>query len=476
MNTQPRTKSSLTLSNCTTASLGIFASLVVVLGAPASPAEAAVTGSSVTDGILTITSNHGGTNLRLRASGADTVMRDMSTGAETRYRTNSVRKVIFQGGDGNDRFDAAGTQWQVLARGRGGDDVLIGGDKNDTLIGNSGTDDLCGGNGDDTLVSIDGGTGDVADGQAGRDVYWRDRNGNSTDRVTLVAEDYDNQVAEFANGADRSFDGVDSPANPSLLNQPGLEGAYYRNPIAGVAPLFPIDGPSGTDIKQGGYGDCKIVSALSAVAHNTVSGNAWPVRRQLADFGDGTYGVRMENTFYRVDGQFAYNAGGGRLSPALGPDNSVWVAVAEKAYALHTKTAQKPGYSILSSSSSARLFETFGSADSGTPLRKDFASNPTDLANKLFQKWNGYQNLTLSLDGPASTVDGGHAYTVWNVVRNANGQVTRIDLRNPWGRDGSFNYPAPGQDDPNPDDGIVSMSPQRVWDATVRVNWGSKIS
>ena len=87
----------------------------------------------------------------------------------------------------NDSFDATGLNLPVLAKGNGGNDRLVGGNKRDTLIGGAGMDILQGGADDDTLVTIDTRTDDTADGGSGRDTYWRDSvNGTTTRRPSTA--------------------------------------------------------------------------------------------------------------------------------------------------------------------------------------------------------------------------------------------------------------------------------------------------
>ena len=68
-----------------------------------------------------------------------------------------VETVIFNGGDGADKFDSKNFAGTVEASGGGDDDDLRGGDGDDLLFGNSGDDELRGRDGEDIL---DGGTGD----------------------------------------------------------------------------------------------------------------------------------------------------------------------------------------------------------------------------------------------------------------------------------------------------------------------------
>lgn len=447
----------------------IAAMAAAPLAVVAAPAQAAVASVDLSGRILSIRSTNAATSIRVSNSGANTIVAEVG-GQNTRwtFATAGIDRVVFTGGSAADNFNASGLSLQVLAKGNGGNDCLTGGNARNTLVGGAGSDTLVGGSEDDTLVSIDGGYTDTLTGGAGKDAFWRDRNGGSADALTaMMADDFDNAVANFANVNDKTLDDVSLPdsANPGIPANWSYR-SYSNN------PLFPTAGPSGRDIIQGGISDCKVVSAISAVAHDTVSGLAWPVRRAMADFGDGTFGVRLNNTFYRVDNRLPHNSSGNLVSAHLGPQNSMWVALAEKTIALHDAVEPSKPFSRLSSTSPATIFSGFGSASTGTPLIQDFASSAADLGDKLFEKWNRYENVTLTLSEDSNTSGSVHAYTLWNVIRDNNGRVTGLQFRNPWGTDGTFG----GWDDGH-DDGFVTLTPDRVYgDDGGRVNWGSPIS
>jgi Ca2+-binding RTX toxin-like protein len=63
-----------------------------------------------------------------------------------------VLRVKFDGGEGNDLFDASGSSVRVKGEGGTGDDTLIGSQFADTLVGGDGVDLLTGGDGRDRFV------------------------------------------------------------------------------------------------------------------------------------------------------------------------------------------------------------------------------------------------------------------------------------------------------------------------------------
>lgn len=77
------------------------------------------------------------------------------------FKRSQVRRVVFQGGDGNDTFINRSTVKATAVGGNGSDffqagrsgDTLIGGSGNNTLIGGSGPDKLVGGPHDDVIIA-----------------------------------------------------------------------------------------------------------------------------------------------------------------------------------------------------------------------------------------------------------------------------------------------------------------------------------
>lgn len=456
---------------------------------------------------LVIQSDNLATQAEVRQVGANLEVRDLLNNRIFSQPAAMVQRVVFHGGNGADRFTQL-ANFPVWANGGGGNDTLTGGSRSDrlmggpgldTLVGNggndmllggadadtlrggSGRDTLNGGNGadnlyggadDDTLIALDEQVTDNLWGESGRDIFWRDKNSPNTDRIRdWVANEKDHQVVYFQN-ADRSLDG-DQTVQPTLADGSQADFNWY-----GENPLFAENGPRATDVVQGSIGDCKTMCALSALAHNTISGNAWPIRSMMADFGDGTYGIRLGTSYYRVDAWLPStgNDGDQPIYAQLGPQDSLWVAIAEKALAYHFGGAMSPSYAEMKDKGSHEVFLAFGSAQGNNPLISSYA-NATALANDLYNRWNGYQNVTLSITNEilaqVPNMVTGHCYTLWNVVRNGQGQVTQLVLRNPWGRDGGG---APINGDANVNDGFVTITPAQLFLCqNGRVNWGSRI-
>ena len=101
----------------------------------------------------------------------------------------------------------------------------------------------------------------------------------------------------------------------------------YRN-FSGN-PLFSSVGPQATDVNQGDVGDCYFLAGLAAIAEDRTE----VIRQRVVDFDDGTYGVRLRNSFYRVDGDLPVSIfeSTDPVYARLGRDDSIWVAITSTA-------------------------------------------------------------------------------------------------------------------------------------------------
>ena len=151
---------------------------------------------------------------------------------------------------------------------------------------------------------------------------------SKTDRV-MDASTYESAnslhfVHRFENRTDKTLDGDDLP-DP-------IDGANYKN--FSNHSLFSSAGPSELDIRQGSSADCWLMSALGSIARL----NPQKIRELIVDFGDGTYGVKIRGRFFRVDADLPTNGPASRelTFAGLGVEDSLWVAMFEKAYAWET--------------------------------------------------------------------------------------------------------------------------------------------
>jgi hypothetical protein len=434
--------------------------------------------------LLVINTDNSDTNVTVSYVGSNVRINELGTNRAWNYQSAKVGGIEFHGGAGSDQivsnvsipltafgnggndYLAGGSAADLLVGGNG-NDVLLGGLGNDTLQGmagddrlngQGGSDKLIGGDGGDVLTSIDAAFSDYVEGGAGADVIWTDRSGSSKDTVVgNAAGDMQQEVASFANGADRTLDG-DRIADPTTIANKKYR-AFSGN------PLFASDGPKLTDIRQGAIGDCWLLAGLSAVARD----NPQALEQNVVDFDDGTYGVRLGNNFYRVDNDLpVVNSRASQpMYAGLGAENSMWVAVVEKAFA-HYRWGSS-SYASLQGGWGVEVNRAFRSTSSGDRSLGSFGS-ATAMAAEIASLAAAGQAVTIGFLGSAAV--GGaplvmnHMYTVASVTRNAAGAVASITLRNPWGVDGANNK------DGNAKDGLVTVTPAQIFAQYGRVNWG----
>ncbi len=125
-------------------------------------------------------------------------------------------------------------------------------------------------------------------------------------------------------------------SDPPLANGEGSFGyASYASD-----PLFGPIGPAYTDMEQGDLGDCYLISSLGAIA----KASPQAIENMFVNNGDGTYTVR----FY-VNGVADYvtvntslpTYDGSPIYEGLGAGNSLWLPLAEKAYAQWNETGNE---------------------------------------------------------------------------------------------------------------------------------------
>jgi hypothetical protein len=397
----------------------------------------------------------------------------------------------LMGEAGNDHLDGGADNDQLW--GGDGADILLGGIGNDDMWGEAGNDRLNGqggidrmwaGDGNDVLVAIDAAYNELVDSGTGADIMWIDGYLSGLlaqlddDVIAASASDVVQRVSSFANGADKTLDGdnITDPTATDWRHQPGaitLEGTHladnsklrYNNVVTagntqGSNPLFSQSGssilsanpalnvnsfasggPRSADINQGDLGDCWLLAGLGAVANQ----NQNIIRQNVVDFDDGTYGVRLGNKFYRVDNELpVWDTANGATSAnvrfaKLGAQDSMWVAIVEKAYAhfrYGTNTydsLQNPG------GRSTEVFEALRMKNVAGYGLKDTYATAAAMATDLYSKWTqGYAIVigSIAFNGPEG---GNHAFTIERFIRNAAGIVTDIVLRNPWGEEDGIN-------------------------------------
>jgi Calpain family cysteine protease/RTX calcium-binding nonapeptide repeat (4 copies) len=395
-----------------------------------------------------------GTELRINGtSGSDTIsISRTSTGGLlvknatgwSKTWTGSATTIRIDGLGGNDKVTVSSNLYTPVALyGSAGNDTLIGGSGHDRLYGGPGTDVCSGGAGNDVIASIGDSLSDKSTGGAGLDSFWTDSAG--TELVTDVSAQ---EIAAGAMHRVQSFtDGVAVTLSNFRLSDPALTGAATSYTNFSNRPLFSKYGPRVDDITQGQLGDCYLLASLASVA------KADPnlIRQRVADLGDGTYVVQFNvgttKTFVRVDADLPTDSSKTLAYAQLGLQNSIWVAIMEKAYAFFRNG--DADYGSIEGGYMGDVYEDLG-------LDTDSIFSASTGQSLLLQLKDALDSGEAVTFGTRTTiVQGtpvvtGHAYVVDKVLTDSAGGVTGLRLLNPWGVDGA------GSDGAN--DGYVTLT------------------
>jgi hypothetical protein len=199
------------------------------------------------------------------------------------------------------------------------------------------------------------------------------------------------------------------------------------------------------------------------------------IQQNVVDFNDGTYGVRLGDNFYRVDNELpvASTAGGavsGNLTnAALGAQNSMWVAIVEKAFAHYRSGANT--YASVASGTSNEVFSAFRMKNVATQTLSNYSS-AASMASSLYSLWT--QGYSLAIGSIAVTGGGTHAFTVERFILDSAGAVTNVVLRNPWATDGlnSFSAFSTAAGGVSTTDGVFTVTIAQLFNSGGRVHWG----
>ncbi len=213
-------------------------------------------------------------------------------------------------------------------------------------------------------------------------------------------------------------------ADPTVTDK-----AFVYRSFAGD-PLFAPGGPSINDVSQGELGDCYLLSVVSSVAKT----DSTLVRQLVAANSNGTYTVTFAGKqAITVDSELATLPDGRPAYAQLGADNSIWVAIVEKAYADYVNP-KVDAYATISGGWMGDAFTALGLKSTSA-----FAAGSSTVLATLLQKDLKAGDFvtfgTTAAVGPTSPLVAGHAYEIDSVAVNKQGAITAVTLRNPWGND-----------------------------------------
>jgi hypothetical protein len=368
------------------------------------------------------------TSLPAEAIGGDGSNDLEGFGHNTFYGGSGVNRMVgftddnvFWGGAGTNTMSAAGNRnifhggaGLNIMTGNGNDDIFYGGPGANDIVAMGRHEKLFGGKSDNTLIAINGGGTNYFNGRGGRTVVWCDDT-DTVDNATRIQ-----RVDHFANGATKVLGNGEHPQSPT-------DGKNYQD--FSNDHLFGVGGPQRDDIHQGHVGDCGLMASLAAVARR----DPLRIRETVVDFHDGTYGVALGSNFYRVDGWLPTDGQTGQLKFAgLGHDNSIWVAIVEKAYAYYKDGCNT--YDSLTGTFPQDAFNALncGNVDGWSTVGLHSGGGALD---ELYNHWHAGQACVVAMYFPeGSKYAGGlHAWTVVSMTLDPNGCVSQIYLRNPWG-------------------------------------------
>jgi len=340
----------------------------------------------------------------------------------------------LRGRNGNDQIE--GDAGNDIIRGGNGDDELNGDVGKDVIYGGAGKDELNGGDNNDILVAVGGGQADNAVGGSGTDTFWIDS--ESTELVTSGSGERDlglvHRISKFKDlNIHHGFLDDDTTTVSRNLNGQGLPDPLADGTYRDFSdhPLFASAGPTVTDIDQGGVGDCYFLASLAGVAKL----NPNHIQRHMVDLGDGTYAVRFKGLFgeeyVRVDGDLPTKDSGALKYAKLGAEDSIWVAIMEKAWAF-----QRRNEGTYQSIDHGPVSEVFGALGlSANSSLRPFTRN--ELIDRIRTEMAAGRAMFIStIDNPSdndSNMTGDHVYLVDRVNVDSAGNATSVRLYNPHG-------------------------------------------
>jgi hypothetical protein len=451
----------------------------------------AVSAVSLAGGVVTVDCNNAASIVHVAQSATAVVIADVKTNHTWSFAANQVSRIDLYGGGGNDTLSAStsspstarlvrifsgggndsvtGTGGPVYMQAGSGNDTLSAPSGNDTLMGGSGQDVLKGGTGfdqlvagtgdtymnagtgvstltagvgTDTLVAINGQATDTIQTGVGQAIMWVDDVNGTTDTIIgSTSGDVIQAVPGFTNA------GATTTLNGGTFAEPRLLANNYYEAFAN-RPLFASTGPVAADVKQ--YINAKtgateltdswLLAGLAAIANEDPAA----IENNVVDFGDGTYGVRLGNEFFRVDNKLPVNQYGSVTTAyaSLGTQASLWVPIVEKAFAYYETQHGAPSYATLNTGATTFVYAAFGSTSYGS-ITFGSLGNANNLGTEISAFLGSNYSTAVGLvgavtgtdvdTGAAVTLKAGKEYTVLDYTSDLNGNVLTVILRDPDG-------------------------------------------
>ncbi len=198
------------------------------------------------------------------------------------------------------------------------------------------------------------------------------------------------------------------------------------NYVAFAGSLFGPQGPSYTDVHQGGVGDCYLLAAFGALA----SSNPSAIENMFHDNGDGTWTVRFyaDGTpdYVTVDRDLPYQGNepfyagvGGTISSGT---NVLWVALAEKAYAEWAETGKEAAVPYTDNTEmrdGTNSYAGLGGGYTGAVFQQILGVNssvnagmPDPTEQQLIEALAAHEAVACATSGFAPDLISGHEYVI----------------------------------------------------------------
>ncbi len=271
--------------------------------------------------------------------------------------------------------------------------------------------------------------GDVINGNFANTWYQGQRLGNLTYLTT--GANFTKLIDKWFYGSDYPLIDANIPAGQTY-SYTTISGSLFNAAAGGI--------PSHADEFQGRLGDCYFITALGSVADSSSTA----IQNMFRDNGDGTWTVRFYlngvANYVSVDAMLPTDSSGALVYADYGmmnndPTNTLWIPLAEKAYAQLNEIVQGGGYGT----------NCYSSIEGGIPatVYAQVLGHPAtyyDLSNQqaMINAINSNLAVGICTNGttdPNSGLYAGHAYAVIG-YDNTMGTFT---LYNPWG----FDQPGP---------------------------------
>ncbi len=240
---------------------------------------------------------------------------------------------------------------------------------------------------------------------------------------------------------------------PAVVTNPAVTDKSIKYKSFAGSPLFSAAGPSENDITQGVVGDCYFLATLSSIAKL----NPTIIRQDVTTETDGTFDVKMivsgKKQTVHVNADLPVQTDGELAYAGFGAQNSIWVAVLEKAWAVCRTHANS--YGSLEGGWMSEAFSAFGIKSTSTYTVTTAVKLMTMVSTEVSAKHFATFATNDTIQDNASLISD-HAYTIDAVNVDATGKPVSLRLRNPWGVDGA------GNDGNN--DGYVTITAAQAMD------------